>query len=98
MIVNFALGTFLVRIRVCVVNGDVPLLLSRSALGSMGMVLDVAENQADFRKVGVQGLQLELTDTGHPALPVRPEPLPAGSGPFSQNGTAELLLIPKTAQ
>ncbi|CAE7621529.1 GIP [Symbiodinium sp. CCMP2592] len=98
VIVNFGLGSYLVRVKVCVVNGDVPLLLSRTTLGSMGMILDVAENQADFRKVGVHAFQLEVTDTGHPALPVRPEPLLAGSGKFGQNGSSELQLIPKIAQ
>eukprot|EP00439_Symbiodinium_sp_Y106_P084410 s160_g25.t1 len=98
VIVNFVLGGYLVRIRVCVVNGDVPLLLSRGALGAMGMVLDVAENCADFRKVGVQSLQLEVTSTGHPALPVHPEPVPRGADSFSQGSRSELQLIKKESQ
>ncbi|CAE7339323.1 GIP, partial [Symbiodinium sp. CCMP2456] len=98
IIVNFGLGNSLVRIKVCVVNGDVPLLLSRSALGGLGMVLDVEENSAEFRKVGVHALQLEVTATGHPALPVQPEPLPQGAATFKASGDSELQIIPRSSQ
>ncbi|CAE7325492.1 RE2, partial [Symbiodinium microadriaticum] len=58
------------------VNGDVPLLVSRSALGKMGMLLDVAENRASFKALAVEDLLLETTETGHPAFQIKPSPLP----------------------
>ena len=94
--VTFGLGNYVVKIKVCVVHGDVPLLLSRSVLGGLGMILDIARNKADFRSVGVHDLQLQVTETGHPALPVKPES-------FVSHGTVrskdeELQIVAKQSQ
>ena len=72
VVLTFDIGGHGVLVRVSVVNGDVPLLLSRPVLGRLGMILDVNENRADFKNLHVKDLQLIITDTGHPAVPVRP--------------------------
>ncbi|CAE7254046.1 GIP [Symbiodinium natans] len=97
IVISFGLGSQVVQVKVAVVNGDVPLLLSRKVLGQLGMVLDVASNRADFRATGVQGLALHLTETGHPAIAVQPEQKPAGSNPGPWQDI-ELQLFPKCAQ
>ncbi|CAE7848261.1 GIP, partial [Symbiodinium necroappetens] len=76
IILGFEMGGFKVALKVAVVNGDVPLLVSRSALGKMGMLLDVAENRASFKALAVEDLLLETTETGHPAFQIKPSPLP----------------------
>ena len=98
VVVSFGLGNSLVKIRVCVVNGDVPLLLSRTVLGELGMILDVAKNQADFRNVGVEGLKLDVTETGHPALSVRPELFCGSDTAQAEWKSAEIQIIPKRQQ
>ncbi|CAE7480578.1 GIP [Symbiodinium sp. CCMP2592] len=72
IVLTFDIGGRPIMVRISVVNGDVPLLLSRPVLGKLGMVLDVDRNTADFRELRVQELQLVITDTGHPAVPVKP--------------------------
>ena len=72
MLVTFEMGRHCVQLLVAIVQGDVPLLLSRSALAKLGMVLNAAENRADFNALGLKGVRLVSTDTGHPALPVQP--------------------------
>ena len=66
------LGEHWVLIRASVVHGDLPLLMSRSALAALGMVYDLDSHVADFTKVGVQGHPLLTTPSGHPALNVHP--------------------------
>ena len=58
------MGGLKVDLKVAFVNGNVPLLVSRGALGKMGMLLDVAENRASFKALGVKDLLLENTETG----------------------------------
>ncbi|CAE7293046.1 RE1 [Symbiodinium sp. CCMP2592] len=72
IVLTFDIGGHPIMVRISVVNGDVPLLLSRPVLGKLGMVLDVDRNTADFRELRVQELQLVITDTGHPAVPIKP--------------------------
>ena len=72
IVLTFDIGGHPIMVRISVVNGDVPLLLSRPVLGRLGMILDVNRNTADFRELRVQELQLVITDTGHPAVPVKP--------------------------
>ncbi|CAE7245428.1 RE1 [Symbiodinium sp. CCMP2592] len=72
VVLTFDIGGHGILVKVSVVNGDVPLLLSRPVLGRLGMVLDVSENKADFRKLNVKDLALVITETGHPAVPVKP--------------------------
>ncbi|CAE7717731.1 RE2 [Symbiodinium sp. CCMP2592] len=64
-------------IKVAVVDGDVPLLLSRAVLGKLGMVYDIERHEADFRALGIDKYKLSLTNTGHPAIPVSPKKLPS---------------------
>ncbi|CAE7350894.1 unnamed protein product [Symbiodinium sp. CCMP2592] len=66
VVLSFGVGGHSILLRVAVVNGDVPLLISRPALGQLGMIMDVAANKASFRNLGVQDLSLLSTDTGHP--------------------------------
>ena len=51
-------------------GGRVPLLLSRTALARLGTVLDVQGHRADFLSLGIDGIELGLTATGHPTIPV----------------------------
>ena len=60
-------------VKVSIVNctgGRVPLLLSRTALARLGTVLDVRGHRADFLSLGIDGIELGLTATGHPTIPV----------------------------
>ncbi|CAE7414743.1 RE2 [Symbiodinium sp. CCMP2592] len=59
-------------VRASVVEGEVPLLLSRKVLSVLGMVYDVDENTARFKHLGVDNIMLSTTDNGHPALIVNP--------------------------
>ena len=85
MAICFSLGKHKVALKVAVVNGEVPLLVSRPALGQLGMVMDIAENTATFSKVGVMDMELSVTETGHPAFPIEPAALPRSYQP-SPNG------------
>ena len=57
-----------VAVKAAVVHGDLPLLLSRPALGCLGLVLDLGGNCASFRKLGEGELTLLETAGGHPAI------------------------------
>ncbi|CAE7948536.1 RE1 [Symbiodinium sp. KB8] len=57
-----------VAVKAAVVHGDLPLLLSRPALGCLGLVLDLGSNCASFRKLGEGELALIETSGGHPAI------------------------------
>ena len=60
-------------VKVSIVNctgGRVPLLLSRTALARLGTVLDLQGHRADFLSLGIAGIELGLTATGHPTIPV----------------------------
>ena len=59
-------------VRAAVVDGEVPLLLSRKVLSKLGMVYDVAENTAKFKNLNVGDVALAVTDNGHPAIIVNP--------------------------
>ncbi|CAE7216060.1 GIP, partial [Symbiodinium sp. CCMP2456] len=63
-------GTWL-AVKAAVIYGDIPLLLSRPLLASLGMMFDVEHNVANFRKINVEGLKLASTPSGHPALMVQ---------------------------
>ncbi|CAE7261754.1 RE1 [Symbiodinium natans] len=75
VLVGFKLGSHQVVLKVAVVNGDVPLLISRGAMAKMGMIIDVGENRATFKALEVHDMQLSVTDTGHPAFPIEPVPV-----------------------
>ncbi|CAE7713298.1 unnamed protein product [Symbiodinium sp. KB8] len=72
VVVPFRLGSSWVLLRASVVHGDLPLLVSRSALAALGMVYDLDNHVADFSAVQVSGHPLLTTPSGHPALNVHP--------------------------
>ena len=81
-------------IKVAVVDGDVPLLLSRSVLGKLGMVYDIERHEADFKALGLTKYQLSLTNTGHPAIPVSPKRSPGLVFPSEEDwGTDEVRIL-----
>eukprot|EP00959_Pyramimonas_sp_CCMP1952_P028217 592224-Pyramimonas_sp.AAC.1 len=61
-------------LRVSIVPCLVPGLLSQRALGQLGAVRDRGEGAGEsamtFRKLGLQGLELGQTNSGHPSLNV----------------------------
>ena len=71
-----------------IVQGDLPLLLSRPVLAKLGMIMDVALNQADFRSVHLYHAALKMTESGHPALPLVPVrgPIEKASADFWADG------------
>ena len=76
VILCFQLGNKKICLKVAVVNGEVPLLVSRPALGKMGMIIDIERNQASFKHLELASMDLQITDTGHPAFPIQPSKLP----------------------
>ena len=60
-------------IRASVVDGEVPLLLSRKALSKLGMIYDIENHTATFKHLGVDHFKLLTTDNGHPAIQVSPK-------------------------
>ena len=99
VILGFEIGGHKIALRVAVVNGEVPLLVSRGALGKMGMVLDVEDNTASFKKLGVRDMALSLTDSGHPAFVVKPAVLPKSDGTSSiwEVQEIQILVFPREA-
>ena len=79
-ILTFALGEAVVEVKVAIVHGELPLLLSRAALAKLGMVMDVAKNRANFDTVGLRDVQLRSTKTGHPAILLVPAQVPNPTG------------------
>ena len=76
VILCLQLGNKKICLKVAVVNGEVPLLVSRPALGKMGMIIDIERNQASFKHLELANMDLQITDTGHPAFPIQPSKLP----------------------
>ena len=70
--VAIQIGNKSFMVRAAVVSGDVPLLLSRHALGKLGMVYDIENHRADFKKLNIENYKLCFTSSGHPSLPVSP--------------------------
>ncbi|CAE7670636.1 unnamed protein product, partial [Symbiodinium necroappetens] len=58
VLVKFKLGDKVVEMKTSIINGDIPLLLSKGALAQLGMVYDVAANRASFNKVGLANFDL----------------------------------------
>ncbi|CAE6964969.1 unnamed protein product [Symbiodinium sp. CCMP2456] len=84
VIVKFELGGKVVEMKTSIINGDIPLLLSKGALAQLGMVYDVAANRASFNKVGLADFDLVTTSSGHPAIPIAP--------PSSESDGAKLVI------
>ena len=72
VVLGFELGNNFVQVRTSIINGDVPLLLSKGVLSKLGMIYNVELGRADFTKVGLQGFELQVTTSGHPAIPIVP--------------------------
>ncbi|OLP81840.1 hypothetical protein AK812_SmicGene37558 [Symbiodinium microadriaticum] len=72
VVVCFRMGERTVEMRTSIINGDVPLLMSKVALAQLGMIYDVAKNKADFTCVGLRSFDLVTTSSGHPAIPIVP--------------------------
>ena len=80
VILTFTFGNKLVQVRTSVITGDIPLLLSKTVLGKLGMLYDVEGGKADFTKVGIQNYRLATTPSGHPAILIVPAPPPISGG------------------
>ena len=94
VVLAFELGNKTVHVRTSIINGDVPLLLSKTVLGKLGMVFDIEKGQADFNKVGLKGFDLLITASGHPAIPIVPTKMDGDSSTFLAE---DLQLVPKGA-
>ena len=55
-------------VKISVVSANVPLLLSRPALASLGTNYRMEDNRADFTNLGLKDIQLQFTLTGHPKV------------------------------
>ena len=85
--------------RAAIVSGEVPLLLSRSLLASLGMVFDLERHTACFRNLGAEETKLHYTSSGHPAIAVNPKPAASLEFPsLHQWGTREIIVIQPTSQ
>ncbi|CAE7772812.1 unnamed protein product, partial [Symbiodinium sp. CCMP2456] len=89
VLVKFKLGDKVVEMKTSIINGDIPLLLSKGALAQLGMVYDVAANRASFNKVGLANFDLVTTSSGHPAIPIAP--------PRSEDDGAKLVISDSAA-
>ena len=72
MVIGFTLGKYVIFVKTAIVEGDVPLLLSKPSLGAMGMIFDVAHNVADFTALSLKAFAILVTETGHPAIALVP--------------------------
>ncbi|CAE7450458.1 GIP, partial [Symbiodinium pilosum] len=100
VVVAFTLGESIVQVKTAIVEGDVPLLLRKKALGNMGMIFDVARNVADFTTLNLKSFPLLITETGHPALPLVPavwKVHPGQAHDWSATGI-EIQIAPKSPQ
>ena len=61
--ISFRMGSRVVTTKVSIINGDVPLLLSKKALAQLGMIYDVAANRADFQRVNLKGFEMLTTSS-----------------------------------
>ena len=79
VILSFELGGKIIQVRTSIINGDIPLLLSKAVLGKLGMIYDVENGRASFTKIGVQDYAMLATPSGHPAIAIVPAVPPGGS-------------------
>ncbi|CAE7431234.1 unnamed protein product, partial [Symbiodinium sp. CCMP2456] len=70
VVVAFRLGNYNIQVRTSIITGDLPLLLSKTVLGKLGMVYDVQNGRADFKAIDLKDYELTTTTSGHPALPI----------------------------
>ncbi|CAE7859512.1 unnamed protein product [Symbiodinium necroappetens] len=82
-------------LRASVVQGEVPLLMSRGALSKLGMVYDLEGHSAQFKHLGIERFSLMTTDSGHPAIPVTPKRVPGMRWPSPQEwANSEVIIVP----
>ena len=82
-------------LRASVVQGEVPLLMSRGALSKLGMVYDLEGHSAQFKHLGIERFSLMTTDSGHPAIPVSPKCVPGMRWPSPQEcANSEVIIVP----
>ena len=93
VVLAFELGSKIAQVRTSIINGDVPLLLSKTVLAKLGMVFDIEKGQADFNKVGLKGFDLLVTSSGHPAIPIVATKMDGDPGAFLAE---DLKLVPKS--
>ena len=74
-------------------QGDVPLLLSKRVLSGLGMLYDVELGSATFKHLGINDHQLAATESGHPAIIVRPKGLAGFEFPTPEEWAGEELRI-----
>ena len=80
---------------VAIVPCRVPLLLSRPTLSALGLVYDLASQQASFSKLGIESFPLEQSSSGHPAVPIDQF---CGDKPPADSGRSDLLVwVPERA-
>ena len=84
VIVNFRLGNYTIQVRTSIITGDIPLLLSKTVLGKLGMLYDVGKGMADFKAINLKDYELATTSSGHPAIPIVPVCLKDGETPDLQ--------------
>ena len=85
-------------LRASVVQGEVPLLMSRGALSKLGMVYDLEGHSAQFKHLGIERFSLMTTDSGHPAIPVTPKCVPGMRWPSPQEwANSEVIIVPSAA-
>ena len=66
----FGIGGKFIQVKVAVVQCRVPLLFSREVLAKLGMVYRVHEQSADLIELKLEGVKMQVSTTGHPALVV----------------------------
>ena len=91
--VAIQVGSKSFMVRAAVVSGDVPLLLSRHTLGKLGMVYDIENHRADFKKLNIENYKLCFTSSGHPSLPVSPSKVADLQYPDPQEWGAREVII-----
>ncbi|CAE7506765.1 GIP [Symbiodinium sp. CCMP2592] len=86
-------------VRASVVDGEVPLLLSRRALSKLGMIYDIENHTARFKHLGIDPFRLLTTDNGHPAIQVNPSAFAGQKLPSPQHWEDdEVQLLSMSAQ
>ena len=88
----FGIRGLCIKVKVAVVQCNVPLLFSRAVLGKLGMIYRVDAQHADFVNIGLQNVPLKMSETGHPALEVLdfPAGLPSQRATWTQDPEVRL--------
>ena len=71
---NFAIQKQHFKAKIAIVQCDVPLLFSRTVLIFLGMTYHVDGQRSDLRSLGLEGVMMETSPTGHPSFHVTDYP------------------------